>query len=112
LVASSGLPPPSASEDVGVPEPILHRRIAHQEVDELDRVVAVLGALDELGTIDPTERALLGQLDVRDMLAGLFIDPVGKPEAGRLAHHGLPRADGIGGHQIGAGTDLERLQLP
>ena len=46
------------SEDVVLPEPILHVRVAHQEVDELESILAVLGALDELRTVDPTERAL------------------------------------------------------
>src|SRR5215472_18569563 len=95
------------SKDIGLPEPVLHVRIAHQEVDELDGVVAVLCALDELRTVYPAQRALLGQLDVRHMLAGLLVDPVGEAEARRLADHGLAGADGVGGHDVGAGADLE-----
>src|SRR5205085_5524392 len=99
-------------EDVALPEPILHRRVAHKEVDELERVLAVLGPLDELGAVDPTERALLGQLDLRHVLAGLFVYPVGEAEAGRLAYDGLAGSDGVSGDEIGAVADLKWLQLP
>src|SRR5262245_45393597 len=73
------------SEYVVLPEPILHARVAHQKVDELEGVLAIFGTLDELGAVSPTKRALARKLDVSDVLARLFVDPIGKPEARRLA---------------------------
>src|SRR5437868_3863344 len=81
--------------------------IADKEIDELESVVPVLGVLDELWAVHPAERALLGELDVRHVLTRLLVDPVGEAEARRLAHDSLPSPDGIGGHEVGAGADLE-----